>query len=120
MNKDRKPRDLILCLKVPSTHRAPNISYKGDSRCMAKLARDYHEALQAKDIGTHDDSPDLPWKTHEILQEIPISQHLSAQNIESTEWLITYPQVWKALHLAKKQHGHWPRQMPVQTVKRAG
>ena len=101
MNKDRKPRDLIPRLKVPSPTNTHNAQYERDSRRMAKLARDYHENLQTMDITISEDSPTLTEKTREVLSEVPIDQHLTANDIEKTDWLITYPQVGRALRLAK-------------------
>ena len=101
MNKDRKPRDLITCLKIPNRPNEANAPLERDSRRMAKLARDYHESLQSRDIAIPDDSPDLPRKTNEVLDEIAVNQRLTQQNIDQTEWIITYPQVQVALKLAK-------------------
>lgn len=101
MNKDRKPRDLIPRLKIPSPPGAQNNSYERDSRQMAKLARDYHKALQSQDIAYPDESPDLIRKTHKEISEVPACQRLTTEEAEKTEWLITYPQVWKALSLTK-------------------
>ena len=101
MNKDRKPRDLIPRLKIPSPPGAQNNSYERDSRQMAKLARDYHKALQSQDIAYPDKSPDLIRKTHKEISEVPACQRLTTEEAERTEWLITYPQVWKALSLTK-------------------
>ena len=101
MNKDRKPRDLIPRLKTPNTLNTPNNSYERDSRRMAKLARDYHESLQSQGIVSPDDSPELKRKTFEAINEVPDSQRLTPQDVASTEWLITYPQVGRALQMAK-------------------
>ena len=101
MNKDRKPRDLIPRLKVPNADDEANATFERDSRRMAKLARDYHDALQSKDITIPDDSPDLERKTAQVLSEVPEGQQLTAQDVDKTEWLITYPQVWRSLRLSK-------------------
>lgn len=101
MNKDRKPRDMIPCLKVPNMNEGANDTFERDSRRMAKLTRDYHEDLQAQHIIIPDDSPDLERKTASILSEIPEHQRLLEQEVNNTEWLISYPQVWKALSLSK-------------------
>ena len=36
-----------------------------------------------------------------MLNEIKDDQKLTERDINNTEWLISYPQVWKALNLAK-------------------
>ena len=99
MNKDRKPRDLLYRLRTPdSPNNAPR--FERDTRRMAKLARDYHESLQRTD-----DNPDdaLEWdrRAENALNEVKENQRLTEQDINNTEWLITYAQVWKALKLAK-------------------
>ena len=99
MNKDRKPRDLLYRLRAPdSPDNAPK--FKRDTRRMAKLARDYHESLQSTN-----DNPDeaLEWdrRAENALNKVKGHQRLSEQDINRTEWLITYPQVWNALKLAK-------------------
>lgn len=101
MNKDRKPRDLITRLKTPNWPNDTIAPLERDTRRMAKLARDYHEALQSKDIIIADDSPVLMEKTNEILKEVRDDQRLTQQNINKTNWIITYPQVLRALKLAK-------------------
>lgn len=101
MNKDRKPRDLITRLKAPNPPDGTNTPLERDTRRMAELARNYHESLQDKDIAIPDDSPDLPRRTREALSEVPECQRLTAQDVNQTEWIITYPQVREALKLAK-------------------
>ena len=100
MNRDRKPRDLLYWLKVPDL---PNNApvFKRDSRRMANLTRDYHDTLQRIEANSHNE--DLEWdrRTESVLNEVKDSQRLTEQDINNTEWLITYPQVWKALCLAK-------------------
>ena len=99
MNKERKPRDIIPRLRDPNAR--PHVIFERDSRRMAKMARDYHEALQKQDITVEDDSPAWTEKTNSVLDEVPGNQRLSAQDIEKTDWLINYPQVEIALRLAK-------------------
>ena len=100
MNKDRKPRDIITRLKTPNPQSA-NDTFERDSRRMAKLARDYHDTLQYQDIIIPDDSPEWIPKTAAILGEIPGNQHLSDYDLDKAEWILTYEQVEKALHLTK-------------------
>ena len=100
MNKDRKPRDLLYHLKLPDA--PPNAPvFERDSRRMARLARDYHESLQ--ETGNTDQNEDMEWdrRAASVLNEINDDQKLTEREINNTEWLITYPQVWKALNLAK-------------------
>jgi hypothetical protein len=101
MNKDRKPRDVITRLRVPNPTAGANNPHERDTRRMAKLARDYHQNLQAKDIAIPDDSPDLPCKTLKVLSKVPECQRLSEEDLANAEWLISYPQVYRALKLAK-------------------
>ena len=100
MNKERKPRDLLCRLRVPN-NASPNPIFERDSRRMAKLARDYHEALQEKDITVKDDDPEWDGLMAAALNEVRDNQRPSPQEIAKTDWLITYPQVWNALKLAK-------------------
>ena len=51
LNKDSKPRDLIQCLKIQGSNPP---QYEHNSRCMAELARRYHDKLQDADPGTLD------------------------------------------------------------------
>ena len=99
MNKERKPRDMIHRLKSLSS--PTNNLFEQDSRRMAKLARDYHESLQAIGITVADEDPDWVRKSDEVLDEIHECQRLSAQDVTKTDWQITYAQVEKALHLTK-------------------
>jgi hypothetical protein len=101
MNKDRKPRDMIPCLKVPNPTGDAENAFERDSRRMAKLTRDYHKLMQNCDIIIPDESPDLEQRTADILSKVPESQHLTGQDVEKTNWLISYPQVWKVLKVAK-------------------
>ena len=101
MNKDRKPRDIIPRLKIPNQQNEANVKFERDSRRMTKMARDYHEALQAQDITIPDDSPEWKPKVANVLNEIPANQRLSEQDLAKEEWILTSEQVKKALHLAK-------------------
>lgn len=99
MNKERKPRDILYRLKVPGPP-TDSPRYERDTRRMAKLARDYHEALQVNDIAPLD-PPDWAARTGSVLDEVREAQRLTEHDLEKTDWLITYPQVWNALRLAK-------------------
>ena len=100
MNKDRRPRDVLSRLKIPNPQN-PNATFERDSRRMAKLARDYHEFLQTKDIIISENAPDWEGKISHTLNEVKDPQRMTPQDVAKTEWLITYPQVWKVLRLSK-------------------
>jgi hypothetical protein len=97
LSKDSKPRDLIRCLKIPGSNPP---QYERDSRCMAELARRYHDELQDADPGTLD--PDeLHMATEVVLEVIPDDQKLAEPDCSTLNWNLREDQVKSALHLSK-------------------
>ena len=75
-----------------------DVNFEWDSRQMTKMARDYHEPLQAQDIIIPDNSPEWEPKVASVLSEILAGQCLNEQDLAKEEWTLTYEQVKKALH----------------------
>ena len=97
MSKSKKPRDLIRRLKVPNTE-PPR--YERNSKRMANLAKDFHEALQREGEDTGD-WEDLEVRTNLILDEIPENQTLEEPHASLLNERLTEAHVIKALHLTK-------------------
>ena len=97
LNKEKKPRDLIPCLKVPNV--TPP-QYERDSRRMAELARKYHDELQDKDPRDIDQS-EHTIRTDLVLEEIPENQRIIDPDQTRLNWVLTETQVETALRLSK-------------------
>ena len=97
ISKEKKPRDLIRCLKIPGSNPP---QYERDSQRMAELARKYHDTLQDVGRGTID-TDELVMRTDLVLEEIPRSQKLSEPERSTPDWNLSEDQVRKALHLSK-------------------
>lgn len=98
ISKEKRPRDLILRLKVPGS--SPT-QYERCTKRMAKLVRDFHENLQ-KDDEVH------PWNEEErenileeVLQEIPDSQRLPEPGHPTLSWNVEEEHIQRALELSK-------------------
>ena len=98
INKQKKPRDTIQRLKIPNSSPA---KYKCDSVRMAELTKEYHNALQKKDIPP--DAEDHEVRTSLILNEIPNRQTLCQCDLDALamDRTLTKSQIEKALHLSK-------------------
>ena len=68
---------------------------------MAKLARDYHESTQMADIEDGNSTTEWEERSTAVLNELKDDQILTEHDRGRTDCQITYPQVWKALNLAK-------------------
>ena len=96
INKQKKPRDTIRRLKIPNSSPA---KYERDSARMAELAKEYHDALQKKDIPP--DAEDHEERTSLILDEVPRHQTLCDLDALAMDRTLTESQIEKALHLSK-------------------
>jgi len=97
-SKETKPRDVLLKLEIPNT--TPK-KYEKNTKRMAKLARDYHEDLQTKDINPDEDSKIYEQELNLLLQEIPPEQRLSPEQANAYPWNINKKAVGDALKCAK-------------------
>src|SRR6266404_4171167 len=97
-NKENKLRDILLKLEIPNTF--PK-KYKNNTKRMAKLARDYHENLQTKDINPQENKEDYKEELDLLLHEIPRSQRLSTEQASAYVWKIEERNVSEALRQAK-------------------
>ena len=97
LSKPRKPRDVIMRLKIPNM--LPP-QYETKSIKMAELAKTYHSTLQ--DIGIDQDT-DLETETRidEILEEIPEHQKFRDPEDSDLNGGVTEEYVEQALKLAK-------------------
>ena len=97
MSKSKKPRDLIRRLKIPNTE-PPR--YERNSKRMANLAKEFHEALQ-EDEANLQHWEDQEMSTNIVLDEIPENQTLEEPHASPLNELLKEAHVEKALHLAK-------------------
>lgn len=114
ISKDKKPRDLILQLKIPGSN-PPR--FERCTRQMAKLARDYHESLQYNSIGLPNDHPEYETNVRTILSEIPPNQCLSEVHKNAFEWRIKPSHVREALLLAKSKSATGVDSLPYELWK---
>ena len=98
ISKERKPRDLILELKIPNSI-PPR--FERSTKRMADLAKNYHEKLQYDGIDLPHDHPEYKIRTRTILEEIPTNQRLSEEDRNAFEWKVEPNHVREALTLAK-------------------
>ena len=98
ISKEKKPRDVILQLKILRTNPA---RFERCTKRMAKLARDYHEALQYEGIGLPGTHPDYENRTRQALSEIPINQKLTDEARNNFSWRVKAEHIREALSLAK-------------------
>lgn len=96
INREKKPRDLIRCLKIPET----TCQYKRSSVRMAELAKKYHDDLQ-KDDPSYPDENIRTTQTESTVKVIPDAQKLNEPENSPMSWLITEANVDKALKSAK-------------------
>ncbi|KAN0112051.1 hypothetical protein V8E52_007968 [Russula decolorans] len=73
INKEKKPRDLILRLRIPDTEPP---QYERSSARMAELAKNYHESLQHAGLHTRGTSSRRPNTNRNVLD----SQKLTSRN----------------------------------------
>ena len=97
MSKDKKPRDLIHRLKIPNTDPP---QYERDTQRMAKLARNYHDELQQKDLEDHS-LTEFEARITPVLERIHENQILKEPEGTKMNEQITESQVNDALHLSK-------------------
>ena len=98
ISKERKPRDLILQLRIPNS--TPP-KFETCSRRMAKVARDYHEQLQDDGISLPDNHPTYETRVRKTLSEIPPNQRLTEEKKNEFKWKVESEFVKEAISLAK-------------------
>lgn len=98
ISKEKKPRDLILQLRIPGSN-PPR--FERCTKRMTILARNYHENLQYEGLGTPASHPDYDQELKTYLNEIPPNQRLSEEGNLAFEWRIEPDHVREALSLAK-------------------
>ena len=96
INKDRKPRNMIRCLRVP--HSNPP-QFERSSKRMAHLAKEYHDKLQQDDAPP--EQADIEIDLARALDSIRITQRLRNPNASRLDQLLTEGQTKKALSLTK-------------------
>lgn len=85
MSKVRKPRDLILQLKVPESNPT---QYERCTKRMVDLARKYHENIQTDDTQSMP-SPEWEMLIREVLGTIPASQHMPEPERSHLNWAVS-------------------------------
>ena len=98
ISKEKKPRDLILQLKIPDSN-PPR--FERCTRRMANLARNYHENLQYEGVGLPYDHQNYETNIKDILEEIPWNQRLTNEVRNNIEWRVEADQIREAMSLAK-------------------
>src|SRR5258708_26172696 len=111
INKEKKPRDLIPCLKILGPE---PLQYERSSERMAELAQNYHESLQ------HDGINDTSERDRELQIEnaqtfIPRCQILEELKKTQLSWEVKEQQTKKALSISKK---NWQMARKVDPNKR--
>ena len=94
--KEKKPRNLILRLKIPNTNPP---QYERCTKRMVELARNHHEIIQQDD--TNQDPVERTRAISESIQAIPESQHLPEPEHSTLNWRATEEHIRQALDLSK-------------------
>ncbi len=98
MSKTRNLRDPIYHLKILNSNPP---QYERNTKRMAKLAWNYHEALQKEEVNRTENRETRNQKTNQILQEIPDAQKLPKPEASPMNWQANQTQTEKAIYLAK-------------------
>ena len=98
ISKEKKPCDLILRLKVLDS--SPT-QYERCTKCMVKLARDFHENLQKEDSPQPLSTEEQETMLEEVLQTIPDLQHLPDPERSPLNWEASEDHIQRALKLSK-------------------
>ena len=98
INKEKKPRNLILRLKIPNSVPA---QFERCTKRMAKLARDYHESLQLNGDARATNPETRNTAIAETLESIPDTQHLPERERVQQIWEIQDDHIHRALSISK-------------------
>ena len=99
ISKDKKPRDLILRLKVPGSN---PVQYERCTKRLTNLARDFHENLQNEDVLPVQDQAERVHTIDKVLEAIPASQLLPEPENTTMSWEVSEFHTQAALKLAKE------------------
>jgi hypothetical protein len=99
ISKEKKPRDLILRLKVPDS--SP-MQYERCTKRMAKLVRDFHENLQNDNALSSQNEQERENILREVLQAIPEAQRLPEPGLLTLNWNVEEEHIQHALDLSKE------------------
>ena len=97
INKEKKPRDLIPCLKILGPE---PLQYERSSERMAELAQNYHESLQHDGINDTSER-DRELQIENALTFIPRCQMLEELEKTQLSWEVKEQQTKKALSISK-------------------